>query len=206
MKNIFQFCVIFMTASMFLTSCGSSLSVTKRQHSKGYFVTSNKKYSSPPEKEKVEHKKVVVTNQALEQVAEVKVKEIKKTSQLQDDYSKTNTKINVGVDKNKVSTTKSKKASSSDMTTKSSSTDKKLEQSKDDQPRTIKTAINKVKSSVSSQSRSKDQGLSLLWIIIIVLLVLWALGLIGGLGSSGLLHILLVVALILLILWLLRII
>lgn len=56
-----------------------------------------------------------------------------------------------------------------------------------------------------SSPEPREDGLSLLWIIIVVILILWALGLIGGYGGS-LIHLLLVIALILLILWLLGII
>lgn len=43
-----------MTVGVFLTSCGTSYSLTKRQHSKGYHVSSNKKYTAPDKTEKVE--------------------------------------------------------------------------------------------------------------------------------------------------------
>ena len=196
MNNNIKFCLLFMTISFFLTSCGSSFSVTKRQHNKGYFVSSSKNYSTSSEKEKVAHQNEFVTNEVSAQIAEISA--TKTNSHLQKDYAEANTSS--GIDKTTVSKAQPEKATNLDLTTVNS--DK-------EEPRTLKSAKNKITSSVTTtqdRHRDRDKGLSLLWIIIIVLLILWALGLIGGFGSSGLLHLLLVIALILLILWLLRII
>ena len=193
-----------MTTSMFLTSCGSSLSVTKRQHNKGYFVSSSKNYSTSPEKVKVTHKKESIANQAVEEVAELK--KPTKANQSQDDFATVSTTYN----ENKVSKNNLKEADILDITETSSSVHDKTERTDSNQPRTIKAAKNKIKSTVSSSEKSekseRSEGRSLLWIIIVVLIILWALGLIGGLSSSGLIHLLLVIALILLILWLLKVI
>lgn len=200
MNNAIKFCVIFLTSTMFLTSCGS-LSVTKRQHSKGYFVSTSKNYSTSAEKEKVVHTNELATDQTAEQA--VKVKTIKKHTTLTTDVKQV--KISDDVSESKVSD--SKQASFYDLKKSTNEVGSEMKEKNENQPRVIKAITSKVKSTEStSERRDRSGGHSLLWIIIIVLLILWALGLIGGLGTSGLLHLLLVVALVLLILWLLRII
>jgi hypothetical protein len=197
MKNLFKLCVIFMTTSIFLTSCGSSLSITKRQHSKGYFVSYDKKYSTTPAKVKP------AENDVKNQVAEVE--KAKETNTSLNDYTEANTTLIT--DGSTISNTNLKEESVTDMTETTTVSNKKVEQNTSKQPRTIKSAKKNIQSMISSvDDRDSSDGYSLLWIIIIILLVLWVLGLIGGLGSSGLLHLLLVIALILLILWLLRVI
>jgi hypothetical protein len=197
MKNLFKLCVIFMTTSIFLTSCGSSLSITKRQHSKGYFVSYDKKYSTTSTK--VNSTESDVKNQVA--IVE-KAKEV-------DAPLNASTEVNTTLitDGSTISNTNLKEESVTDVAETATISKKKVEQNTVKQPRTIKSAKKNVQSMITSvDARDSSDGYSLLWIIIIILLVLWALGLIGGLGSTGLLHILLVIALILLILWLLRVI
>lgn len=206
MKRIITFCILFMTVGIFLTACGTSYSITKRQHSKGYHVSSNKKYTAPDKTEKVEEDNEITSNQSAEEV--VFTKEINATSTLVSDVAEKITTNTVKEEtKGSKNTATTSIYSTSDNHTADDNTSK-LSDRTDFTPLSIlKTANNSMKSSVTAmQSRTSREGLSLLWIVIIVLLILWALGYIGGIGSSGLIHLLLVIALILLILWLLRII
>jgi hypothetical protein len=195
-----------MTIGVFLTSCGTSYSLTKRQHSKGYHISSNKKYTAPAKTEKVEDYNEITTNQLAEEV--VFTKEINAVPTIVNDVVETSTKNSVAEEtKGSKNTATASIYSTSDSHTADDKSSKLSERTIFTPLSILKTANNSLKSSVTAmQSRSSGEGLSLLWIVIIVLLILWALGYIGGIGSSGLIHLLLVIALILLILWLLRII
>lgn len=195
-----------MTVGIFLTSCGTSYSITKRQHSKGYFVSSSKKYSTPDKKEKLQENNEIAENQLAEEV--VITKEIKAAQSLTSDVTETSTTSSIVKEtKGSKNTVQAAVNSTSDSRTAIDSPCKAKERSNFTPLSVLKSANKNVKSTVTAmQTRATDEGLSLLWILVIVLIVLWAFGYIGGIGSSGLIHLLLVVALILLILWLLRII
>jgi hypothetical protein len=185
MKNVTQFFVIFLATSVFLSSCGSGLSVTKRLHNKGYFVSYSKKHSTSSKKENLIHK-----DEALE------IEKVKGTKALNNFTEITEAPSETSVSKKSV-----KEESVIDLKETNTIIDNRT-----GQPEFIKTKSN-VKSIYPLIGKShRGEGYSLLWVVIIILLVLWALGLIGGFGSTGLLHLLLVIALILLILWLLRVI
>jgi hypothetical protein len=192
MKNFINLSVL-LSIIMFVSSCGSRLTIEKRQHSKGYYVAHNnikQTFSSEPYKtvktSLIEHENTKNVNQSI--VDTTIANTIKANVEIV--QSNPNEKIAV-VEEIEITTP--------------TTSDNKIEDNSDTNPRTIKSANNKVKTILSKNSIESEVH-SLLWIVIIVLLVLWALGLIGGLGASGLIHILLVIALILLILWLLRVI
>jgi lipopolysaccharide export LptBFGC system permease protein LptF len=206
MKRIITFCLLSMTVGILLTSCGTSYSITKRQHSKGYHVSSNKKYTAPAKIEKVEEFNETAANQSAEEA--VFTKEINVTPTLVSDLAETISTNSVAEEtKGSKNTATASIYSISDSHTENDKSSKLSERTIFTPLSILKTANTSLKSTVTAmQSRSSGEGLSLLWIVIIVLLILWALGYIGGVGSSGLIHLLLVIALILLILWLLRII
>jgi hypothetical protein len=188
MKNVIKFCVIFLTTSMFITSCGSSITLAKRQHNKGYYVSYNKKYSSSPNKQKVESNDETVNSKAVE---------VTVATQSVD--------ANTTIVSNQTAPANYEEPISPSVE-KTPASENKVEKTTTNKPRTIKEVKNKIKTAItSSEDAESSEGYSLLWIIIIVLLILWALGLIGGIGTTGLIHILLVIALILLILWLLKV-
>lgn len=196
MKNLITFCVIFLTTTLMLTSCGS-LSIEKRHHNKGYYISHNNVKSSNKtvtteniETTKAESNSVKEENQT----AAIRTEENTNTMSVTDVVVNTNTEVEVEAE----TVTETEEAN----------TNKK--QVKELVPSAVKKTATKFKS-VYSDSKSKyapaeGDSLSLLWIVIIVLLILWLLGYLGGYGTSGLIHLLLVIALILLILWLLRII
>ncbi|MFN3916141.1 MAG: lmo0937 family membrane protein [Flavobacteriales bacterium] len=188
MKKTIPFCVIFLAISVFLSSCGSSLSITKRQHTKGYFVSYSKKHSVSTNKEESVNKNELA---GVENIKE---------PQVPSNFTEANTSLVPDVNTN--SKKNEKEESVIGLTEPNSLAKEKIELSG-----FLKTAKSTVKQTLSPmENRNRGEGYSLLWVVIIVLLILWALGLIGGFGSTGLLHLLLVIALILLILWLLRVI
>lgn len=186
-------------AIFLFTSCGSSLTVTKRQHNKGYYVSFNKiKHSdrSNPEEALKEESNTNEENTAIRTAEGVEENtEIISTS-TEDDVAATDT------DMEEVSAPEVKKKNtfvSNALNLKKAVNEK------------VEGSATKIKNSFSTQQDEmstpapREDGLSLLWIIILVILILWLLGFLGGIGGS-LIHLLLVIALILLILWLLGII
>jgi hypothetical protein len=139
MKNLIKLCIISLITGVFLTSCGSSLSITKRQHSKGYFVSYDKKYSATLSK--VNPAESDVKNQVAE------VEKANEKNQSLNDYTAANT--TPVTDGNTISNTNLKEdvvIDSKETTT----SNKKVEQSTTKQPRTIKAAKKNVQSMINS--------------------------------------------------------
>jgi cobalamin biosynthesis Mg chelatase CobN len=195
MKNTLNTVIIALIATIVLSACNSSLSITKRRASKGYFVNySNNKGSTKP------------INNPLDVNDD-------NTIESQNIISE---ELLINPD---TKTIESFQKDGLETTDKSSQTEKKVEKHNQSAiPNSQKTrtnnnlqlnenkTISKIKAKLSPRP-SEGGVLSLLWIVIVILIVLWALGFIaGGWGMGGLIHILLLLALILLILWLLRII
>lgn len=195
-----KMCVLTLTASVLLTACGSSLSLTKRQHNKGYHVSMNKKYTTTPQKENI-----LPVNETLNEFAVATENERMNASQ--EEFGASSSIIANDPIRHAEATSETPEIVEQKVEVSKSTALSSLVKSVNPQPRLIESAKSKVTSTISAFDRgSRGSGYSLLWVIIIVLIILWALGLIGGYGSSAVLHLLLVIALILLILWLLRVI
>lgn len=200
MKNLITFCVIFLTTTLMISSCGSSLSITKRQHTKGYYVSHNnvKSNNKTVSTEKIETSEANIENVKIDnETAAISSKE---TTTFTSAMTATDVVENNSIEEEvtvKVSETKEANTN--------------VTERKELVPSAIKNTASKFKN-VYSESKSKyapaeGDAHSLLWIIVVVILILWLLGYLGGYGAtSGLIHLLLVIALILFILWLLRII
>jgi hypothetical protein len=202
MKNTIQFCLFFLSVGIITVSCGTSYSLTKRQHNKGYHLSSNKKPAVSTEKQQVAENQGSKSIQVMETLVVFNAKEPQQI--IYDSLDGKNSTSAAKVENRAQSSTGGLVVL--DVPT-LVHVPKALKFNTNSPFSIIKSATNSVESLVHAQQRrSSDQGLSLLWILIIVLLVLWLLGYIGGIGTSGLIHLLLVVALILLILWLLRVI
>jgi ABC-type multidrug transport system fused ATPase/permease subunit len=204
MKNKFKIVVIGLIAAIILPSCNSSLTITKRRASKGYYI---------------DYSKIKRSSKAGDFEIEAKAGQEKP---LKLNPKKAEPMI-IALDSKKIENfpRKSSQTTTADLNSKTSESTTKLNQktssnktlvpfSKQNNERLAKnlknnTIASKIKSKMSPQP--VEGALSLIWIVILVLLILWALGLLaGGWGLGGLINILLVIALILLILWLLRII
>jgi cation transport ATPase len=202
MKNAIKLSVILSTIVLFLSSCSTNLTVMKRQHSKGYYVSYNKNHSRTATPNKLVNTKKEVDEKSIEfehtnenttastQSTFDNIKPNTFASNLENTLSTSNEKVDVAEETQIETTSKS---------------NNNFKHNLSDDTRTIKPTKKNIKTLISKNSEKNDRNLSLLWVVIIVLLVLWALGLIGGFGA-GLIHLLLVIALILLILWLLRVI
>jgi hypothetical protein len=203
MKKTIQFSILLMIFGIFLGSCGSSYSLTKRKHNKGYHISANKKYSTSNEKQELAVRQEIEVQETIENSNSIEKEEIHFQSTERVEHTNTSSELE---DATTLKQTKHA-VQSTDVSTVSEQSSK-LEIRSLILPLTILKSINNNFKSTANkmQRRSSDQGLSLLWIVIIVLLVLWAIGYGGGISTSGLIHLLLLVALILLILWLLRVI
>lgn len=196
MKKIITFSTACIILSLFLASCGSNTSLTKRHYNKGYYVahTKNKHKTSTVNKEEkvaqLKRKDVSIIDPSKDKIVQNQVIEYKASSSNMDNApliastSKTPIIVNTHiVAKHPVKHV----------------------------PTFNLFPVKEVKNSFFSKKRvsppvSDHEHLSLLWILILVLLILWAFGLLGGGWGLGVfINVLLVIALILLILWLLRI-
>lgn len=196
MKNTFNIVIISLIATIFLASCHSSLSITKRRASRGYFVN----YSSYKGSSKQ------VNRQEEESIDSPSDLEFNKTDVSAVDVKTSETSQNDGLPNTTNSANPVASVSNQNLATSIVSTAQKINVRKKLHLGENKT-FSKIKAKLSPSPVARGDGLSLLWVVIIILLVLWALGLIaGGWGLGGFIHILLLIALILLILWLLRII
>lgn len=203
MKKLITFASIALTLSILMTSCGS-VSITKRQHTKGYHISHNN----------MEHKKDVSnaekeSNNLAEK--DVEKENTHKSNSFHISEKKSVKSTSTRVEKNNVAE-EVKSNEKTDITENVNHSDKTKETFNNDSkkaPSIVKNTSSKIKDAVNnsketiSQARN-ESGLSLLWIIVVVILILWLLGFLVGLGD--IIHLLLVVALILLILWLLGII
>lgn len=196
MKNFITYLIITMAVIFLFTSCGSSLTITKRHYNKGYHISLNKlkqsDRSNPNE----------TTNDQL--ALSIENKEYDNSLSLEESTSKNSISEVIFTDEAEV-----KDAPKEELKTENAKP-KKSFISTTGFSENSQASFTKIKNSFSdlkelNTPQPREEGLSLLWIVILVLLILWALGFIGGYGG-GLIHLLLAIALILLILWLLGII
>jgi len=183
MKKLITFSTICLIASLLLSSCKTA-TLAKRHYTKGYYLahTKGKTQGSAASKEE---KKIQP--------------EIKKNLYTQSAPAGQNIEVNpVQI------------AAKTENANPFSAPAPKVETAAKHTVLNIETPAYQAKKQVSrilNQSHSREDGLSLFWIIILILLILWAIGfLAGGLGLGGLFNLVLLIALILLILWLLRVI
>lgn len=196
MKNFITYCIITMAVIFLFTSCGSSLTVTKRHYNKGYHVSFNKiKQSDRSNVNEIENDQLVNSDENKIFDSSLSMEESTSNSSISEDIF--TDEVNSTDDQKVVVQTDKKQP-------------EKLFNSTMGMSENVQSTYTKIKNSFSDQKELKtpqprEDGLSLLWIVILVILILWAIGFIGG-NVGGLIHLLLVIALILLILWLLGII
>lgn len=195
MKNIIKISIYCLLLAVFVSSCGTNGSITKRHYTKGYYIT-HSKVKGKVTAENIDSK--LAQQKDIETIFAIPSKHIVK-----ENFTKNSENGNQVVDRSTLVASSIKKPALSNNLAVSRNALKfipvfKLNPLKENKHSFL---------TKSNAASSEDDGLSLLWIVIVVLLVLWALGLIsGGFGLGGFINILLLIALILLILWLLRII
>jgi len=207
MKKTLSFAPLCLVMTLFLASCGSSLTVQKRQHNRGYHVAFNKNPRGAAKHQETElaTEKSIRPEIVQEPAAELPAKGLKEIQELtaipaERELVAQEAKVTKGskaatqpVEKSKVRTKRTPL--------------KSMLETPFDQMRETAAKVRELKESVakdqSANASAARDGLSLFWIVILILLILWALGVIGSWGSF--VYILLVVALILLILWLLQV-
>jgi len=183
------FCII---ASVILSSCSSTNSITKRRYTKGYYISHTKsRHTQPVKHEKAALAKISTPIQVVPKNDGANLPQENKSFPITigTPVVTANNSPVAHPGKNKVAV-------------------------KDPNNLVLKHNALPAEFSVKKPFKSIDKSLiqkhsgdalSLLWIVIVVLLILWLVGLIGGNVLGGLIHLLLIIALILLILWLLRI-
>lgn len=216
MKKLFTFSAILVATGLLLPSCGTHVTIAKRQHSKGYYVdiSKDKKFAGKSDTEQTHEIIRESENTASAPLGDpdkprhvVKKAEVTETASLPETV--TSEKESEIVATAETQTVRTQKAEKSEKTASSSKLVEKMSlKSEKSDARTLKSNVKQEVKKLSESSKFKKMeskrvtdGLSLFWIVILILLILWLLGLLGGLGWF--IHIALVVALILLILWLL---
>lgn len=187
--------VYVLVMAVILSSCNSTLTVTKRHFNKGYHVSYNrinKSVQESTEEEQLAKTDLIrseeTTIAVVETVPRNELNLIEPSDQLSSDQN--NLIVASGLNE-KVSTDNS-------IQSKESAQTKPVKEFK-------KANLQTMKKNIKNTVPASDRELSLFWLVILIILILWAVGFgFGYLG--GLVHLLLLVALILLILWLLGII
>jgi hypothetical protein len=200
MKNLIKLSVLFSIIVLFISSCGSRLTIEKRQHSKGYYVSHNN----------TKHTISTAPNKIVKTETEVNTPLIEIENPTTIQHSTVNIPIAVTEEAKLeiVQSNPNEKVTEVREIEKTTPTNlaHNIENKPENKTRSVISARKNNVKTILSKNSIESEVYSLLWIVIVVLLILWALGLISGFGATGLIHILLVIALILLILWLLRII
>jgi hypothetical protein len=188
MKRILSITTILLLAGLFFASC-SSLSVTKRRYTKGYFV----------ERHGRNHVQLKKSETAIAQAGS---QEKQAPVQVVQSLSKTmnGEAAPVPVEKRIVT---------AQAPIKSNNVKKGQPSATDVISMAVKHPVKALKQAgtLVNTAATSDDALSLLWVVIVVILILYLLGLLfDGFGLGSLIHLLAVIAIVLLILWLLRII
>ena len=199
MKRTITLLTLLLFTGLMLPSCG--LTVVKRQHTGGYYVSTNSR-NHAADKDKNDKTAEIRTEESQVATATEAENEAEAIAVVTTPATETNEQYVVSDETQTAQTddaaVPAEKMASSDRAPLLTTMTSHLPMAKK-----MESTTKKMKAHSSARS---DGGLSLFWIVILVLLILWALGLLGGgWGLGGLIYILLVVALILLILWLLRI-
>jgi hypothetical protein len=199
MKNLIKLSVLFSIIVVFISSCGTRLTIEKRQHSKGYYVSHNNNkhlLSASPNKTDDTKNEVKITLIEIENPTTIQQSTVNIPIAVTEEAKLEIVQSNPN---EKVTEFKIEKTTPTNLA-------HNLEDKPENKTRSVISARKNNVKNILSKNSIENEVYSLLWIVIVVLLILWALGLISGFGATGLIHILLVIALILLILWLLRII
>lgn len=186
-----------MAFALVLNSCGSSLTVTKRHHNKGYYISFNKLKKSHDKE--VSDDKLVLSDEEFtyDEIVpeENEVNTVASVENTENEYVIGSDNV-VNEESNEIAPV-----------TKKNSPQIQKNEVKQSIP-TVKE-LKKIKSTIMKEKKAsptppREDALSIFWIVILIVLLLWLLGFIFNVGA--LIHLLLVVALILLILWLLGVI
>lgn len=193
MKNLFTWLLLSLTAAILLSSCGRSMSLTKRHYRNGYHFQQAGKNFTPKSAEQLTNQSKKTGNSTKEVTP---VKEIAKTM-----AANSNTIETVPAVKERYNIEAFTKHA---ITSNANALQVITASAKNS---VLSTSFLKQQVQSVKMKRSSEDGLSLFWLIILILLIIWFFGFFaGGWGLGGLINLLLVIALILLILWLLRII
>jgi hypothetical protein len=203
MKNLLTIVSFAILGSILFSSCGSSLTITKRRVNKGFYVASNhnkgitkhvnEKEADRPFNNKAVSEAAISPEEAYAEpvLAEPIASKSADVSMLTADVS-AKKPAEPAAAKHKTIRHKIAAAEST----------KRIIEKMSVSP---KKYMQKMKQKSSPQPIA-DDALSLFWIVVLIIFLLYLVGLLsGGFGLGGLIHLLLVVALILLILWLLGI-
>jgi len=187
MKKLIQLLAVLLLAGFVLPSCNSSLGITKRRYTKGYFVQHN---SGKHLLKK--HNEVLVTK---DKTISSPDEEFRAT-----EFIKSSTETEPVIDKKGVITAAAPKAHTFTREEKKVQRDQAVDLAVKHPVKAIKKVGDLVKQD------SGDKALSLLWVVIVVILIVYLLGLLlDWAGGGAWIHVLGIIALVLLILWLLRI-
>jgi len=193
MKTLLTISTRCIILCMLFSSCNSSLLVTKRHYTGGYYVEHTKRVKTinPAREEKTAQASTTFPSHSLSYRANPAI--------INEDYNQ------VPEIEYSVNTSTRERRPHKPVT--SSNVKQTFEQSTNIS-KAIEVQSNPIISEVNASSGHGGGGdksaISLLLIVIIVILILWLIGILAG--ASGLINLLLVIALILLILWLLKII
>ena len=193
MKHLLTYLLLCISAAIILSSCGHSMSLTKRHYRNGYHFQQAGKSSASKSAEQltVQSKKTVHGKTTTEQAKEEVTVPVANSAMVQEVPVTRETYNTEAFTKHSVAVP----TYSLPLITASA---KNIVLSKS----FVKQQVQSIK-----MKRSSEDGLSLFWLIILILLIIWFFGFFaGGWGLGGLINLLLVIAIFLLILWLLRII
>lgn len=187
MKKLLYLLTGILLAAFILPSCSSSLSITKRRYTRGYFVEHIRGKHKQPRVNENDRQNATAMAQAEEKEA-FRAVEYLKVPRI--DKAAETFKATAAVTAPKIRDRKSLDGDHTPIGLALRQPVKAL----------------KIASNLTSEAAAQDEALSLLWIVIVVVLIVYILGIImDGFGLGELIHILGVVILALLILWLLRI-
>jgi hypothetical protein len=193
MKKLFTFSIVCIAASIFFSSCSSSLFVAKRHFNNGYYIAYNK--GKAPAHTSIKEKEVQLKTQEPFRSLEGKAGQNSINGYSGQEPVADNNDV-VAYNATAHHKSISQKSAKKELM-------QKMEIVVNQVPQ-VKRAIIKTNHMIGTSTDDKD-GLSLFWIVILVILILWALGFWGFGLVSGVINLLLLIALILLILWLLQI-
>lgn len=191
MKKLFTYISLCLLVVIMFSACTSHLTVTKRHHRNGYYVSFDRGYNT--DKITSENETALPLEKNLPAETNNVQSKTDKTPELFPQVPQAGTVNETTVSQPQQETTSAEK----------------------EQKRTgaLKNGLKKIKQHVLRKPREikkithSGEGYSLLWIVIVAILILWAISLLSdGFGLGGIIHVLLVIALILFILWLLHLI
>jgi hypothetical protein len=202
MKNLLTIVSFAILGSILFSSCGSSLTITKRRVNKGFYVASNHNKGITKHVNEKEADRPF-NNKAVSEAA-ISPEEAYAEPVLAEPIASKSAEpvLTADVSTEKPAEPAAAKHKTIRHTIAAAESTKRIIEKMTVSP---KKHMQKMKQKSSPQPLA-DDALSLFWIVVLIIFLLYLLGLLtGGFGLGGLIHLLLVVALILLILWLLGI-